>query len=504
MLCEVLTAAAKLIIVLQVAQGPVAELDASDRARDIDAKVWFNAQPVRLFEPPNIALIHFWSVRSAEEPKFSNLLNRLQERYADRRLLIIGLTEDDRKQAERFIRRRSAKYKIGAESESQRRYQVRDLPAFFLINLKEQRILWHKEGKSITPEDVTQAVSAYLGQADGADRSARLAQEEESDRSLIQARAANAEEALAGSVNELLTGPVERAIEPEDLAPITDFYEIHLPSDPDGPDAVSEIQARALALGFGDESGLGKLAASGRLSEEARLEVQDRLLSALSEDPSPNVRMWGAVSLGRFVGRPGDNELLSSLKQLQKSEADEMVKGRLQEAIDRIDPSAPAAIKQSLNRPSAYGLRRELANNAEKASTRWADANGYLKTVGGKPTAQLLSEYWSMPDGSTDSERENAVIKRNAAIGEVHARITKLTATEQVNVHADLVRMLSNESDFATRRDLAITLWDLAKTSKNCAPQIVNELQAHLNVETDAHLVKPTITLILDDLRSNK
>ncbi len=492
------------LVVAEPTRGPTTPLDATDRAREVRAGAWFNAQPVHLFQTPRLALIEFWSVGSPESRRLVGCLNRLNRTYTDGRLTIIALTEDDKGRVASFIRRQRVSYKVGADSRSADDYGVRELPSVFLVDLKEQRVVWHGEGRGLDPKQLEAAVSAQVGRADGADRSARRAAEEEADRALIMARGAESERLLSGNVDAILSSrPAEEPLQPADLQPLDEFYEANLPTDALGPDAPSESYSRLLAAGAGDESGYGKLAASGRLSEDARLDVQERLLSMVRGDPNGGVRMNAAVNLGRFVGRQGDGALLEALREVYDLESDAFVRGRIQEAIDRIAP-ATATVKETLDRPSAYGLRRQLASQSDPASSRWADAHAYSKTVAAKGIGELLKDYWATPDGAAEPDRENAILKRNAALLQVSRRIPTLSAEDFSAVQSNFVRMLGSESDVGNRRDVVLGLWELAKKG-GASPraEITHSLEEHLPRESDQYLVAPTIKTILDDLKPN-
>jgi hypothetical protein len=479
---------------------PVASLEDADRAQEIHAKVWFNAQPVRLFEPTKAVLIEFWSVGSAESHRLIKTLNRLQNRYLDGRLLVVGLTSDERRRVEVFLRRRQVQYKVGAESDSAASYGVKEFPSLFLVDLKLQRVLWRAEGPAIEGKDIDAVVAAFLGSPEGSDRSARRAVEEETDRSLTLSRGAASERALEETVDTVLAlRPPEDLLQPEDLWPIDDFYERQLPSDTLGADAASDRFARSLAI----SGGYGKLDATERLSEEARLDVEERLLSILGDDPDPSVRLFAAATLGRKVGRQNESGLLQSLRELHEREPNAAVQGRIQEAVDRISPHTPAEVRERLEKPNAQMLWRQMADSTDPVSSRWGDAYAYQQTVRAKALPELLGDYWASAESGTDVQQENAAVKRLSAVLEINRRRVSLSEAERNQVQGDFLRMLSSEPDSYIRRNAVLGLWELAKEpGGKRRREITQSLERHLPVEADPYLVTPTIKLLLDDLKS--
>ena len=79
------------------AQATDVKTESYPRSSEVYAGAWFNVQPVRLYSPPRVVLLEFWSVGSEESRALVEPLNALQGTCAERGLLIVALTEDDPK-----------------------------------------------------------------------------------------------------------------------------------------------------------------------------------------------------------------------------------------------------------------------------------------------------------------------------------------------------------------------------------------------------------------------
>ena len=140
-----------LMLVLGVSSPLTAEeapAGAPARAPEIEAKCWSNAQPVRLYDAPKLVLLVFWSSRSRESRELLETLEPLHEGFGPKGLLVVGLTSDDCGEAERFIHlQKTVKYKLGAESGSEKPYKVDELPTVVLVDSSDQRIVERWSGR---------------------------------------------------------------------------------------------------------------------------------------------------------------------------------------------------------------------------------------------------------------------------------------------------------------------------------------------------------------------
>ncbi|MEK6676689.1 MAG: hypothetical protein AABZ47_13685 [Planctomycetota bacterium] len=484
--------------------GPITSTDDPDRAHEIRAKSWLNAQPVRLFDSPKVALVAFFATGSSDSEKLLKSLNRLHQRYStEKHLLVVGLTAEDCQRTEAYLRRKRLRFKVGCGSDTAQQYSAKAMPLVILVDLKQQRVLWRAEGTGIEAREMEAAVAARVGLPGDADRSARLAAAELADRGVYMAHAEEVLRTVEDTVGAILVSrPTGEPLQPEDLLPIAELYEQNLPSDPLGPDARSESLARSFLTGAQEETGYGMLAASGRLSEESRREVQDRTLSILEDDPDMGVRLNAAINLGRLIGRQGDAELLEALRSLNQSERHPLVRGHIRAAIDRINPQTSAEIRKALDSPTTLDRLRKLRNCADPSSSRWAQAHSYRQTITAKSISELLTDYWSIADGTTDLERENASLMRFSAVTEITNRIESIQEPERIELQSNLTRMISHETDSWTRIGIFKGLQEIAKKSTPAQrEEIIQTLSAHLPDHRDPYRAGPMLEFIVDDLR---
>ena len=256
-----------------------------ERAAEIDAKCWFNAQPVRLHDPTRLILLEFWSVRSRESRGFVEVLAKVYEAYRDGRLLIVALSEDKCEDARDFIHREKIPYKAGAESRSPEEYGIKELPGVVLIDPKDLRIVARWSGREVKGKAITKAIQDFLGPPQGsAPSSGALPQ---ADMELYFARIAETDGQLASITSKILA--IDGEIGPEGLSVLQRFYQDNQPENPSDDNAVTRAQGVARsAIVDSEEAGYEKLFASGRLSEAGKTAVQDSVLQIAEKDPAPN------------------------------------------------------------------------------------------------------------------------------------------------------------------------------------------------------------------------
>jgi hypothetical protein len=485
-----------------LAQVPAPSFWSSDVVPEIEAKVWLNPQPARLYPKSVYALVVFWSSTSPLPAPMVKSVNDLHLRHRDGRLMVVGLSEDKAKRVEQVLRRDKIKFKVGAESRSAKKFGVTETPAVVLVDLKSREIRWKAQGAQLEAQTLRRAVTDLLGDPEGHDRSARLAAEEDANRSLAATRGAAAEVEVATITEEILSDTAEQPwIEPEDLAALDEFYERHLPSDPDRPGARSENLARMYAMGQDGDKGYGGLYKSGRLSDASKAYVRERLLSIAQEDPSQRQSTLNTLRLQ--VGADA-SDALDEMRAMRAAEPDRWVRAAWDQTIDSLDPSPSPEVQARLHRPKhAWQLGRMLKNEANPRESRWSDAQAYYETRIQRSTAELLADYRSFSDSEDEALRENAVLKRSFSIETIAERSEQGKTADVPGLATGLLETLGSESDHLIRTNMVEALLSLAKrASPNERQQVVSGLERHLPAESDPYLVRPMVEQAIEDLRA--
>lgn len=483
-----------------LAQGPAPSFGSSDVVPEVEAKVWLNPQPAHLYPKSVYALVVFWSATSPLPAPMVKSVNDIHRRYGDGRLMVIGLSEDKTKRVEQYLRREKIKFKVGAESSSAKKFGVTETPAVVLVDLKAREMRWKAQGGALEAKTMRQAITDLLGDPEGQDRSARLKAEEDADRSLVRTRGAEAESEVATITEQVLSETAQQPwIEPEDLAALDEFYERHLPSDPDRPGARSENLARLYAMGGDGDSGYGGLYKSGRLSDSAKAYVRERLLSMAQEDPS--MRQSALTTLRLQVGADA-SDALDRMRAMRAAEPDRWVRAAWDMTIDPLDPSPTPEVQARLHRPKNAGRLYRMLRNESDAS-RWSDAQAYYETRFQRSTEQLLADYHSFPNVEDEALRENAVLKRSFAI-ETIAELSEQGKTADVpGLATGLLQTLGSESDPTIRTSTVEALQALAKrASPNERQQVISGLERYLPAESDIYLARPMVEQAIEDLKA--
>lgn len=486
------------------AQNPTPTLMSPQVAPEIEAKVWLNPQPARLYPKSVYALVAFWSDSRPLPPKILKSVDDLYRRYGDGRLMVVGLSEDKAKRIEQLVRREKVKFQIGAESPSAEKFGLKETPAVVLIDLRAREIRWKGEGEQLNASALREGVSTVLGDPEGHDRSARLAEEEAANRNLISSRGVEAETAVSNVTAQILAETTQQPwVEPEDLATLDDFYDRNLPSDPDHPAAPSENLARMYAMGADGDSGYGGLYKSGRLSDSAKAYVRERLLSMAQDDPDPSNRINAVGTIGRQIG--GDaGGMCDEMRAMRDAEPEPAVRGIWNSTIDHVDRSPSPEVQARRNRPTnANKLRRMMHNEAHRNPGRWSDAQAYYETRLQRSTAQLLADYRSFSDTQDEVQRENAVLKRSFAIDTIAERIDDGKTNDDPSLATELFQTLGGESDYAIRSH---TVQALASMGKRASPgerqQIISWLKQYLPAESDPYAARPAVEQAIEDLKA--
>lgn len=485
-----------------LAQGPAPTSGSPDVVPEIEAKVWLNPQPAHLYPKSVYALVVFWSARSPLPTPIVKAVNDMHRRHRDGRLMVVGLTDDKAKRVEQFLRRDKIKFKVGAESSSAKKLGVTETPAVVLVDLKAREIRWKAQGAQLEAPALRRAITDLLGDPEGHDRSARLADEEGADRRLIATRGAAAKAEVATITEQVLSETAQLPwIEPEDLATLDEFYEGHLPSDPDRPDATSEKLARMYAMGQDGDSGYGGLYKSGRLSDSAKAYVRERLLSMAQEDPS--ARRNALTTLRLQVGADA-SDAWDRMRAMRAAEPDRWVRAAWDGTLDPLDPSPSPEVQARLNRPKhSWQLGRMLSHESDPKASRWSDAQAYYETRLQRSTQELLADYRSFPDSEDEALRENAVLKRSFSIETIAERSERGKTADFPGLATELLQTLGSESDHYIRTNTVEALRSLAKrATPNERQQIVSGLERYLPAESDPYLARPMVEQAIEDLRA--
>lgn len=473
-----------------------------DPAPEISAKWWFNAQPVRVYTPPEGILLGFWSARWPQSERFVKTLNKLYQTHRDGRLLIVALTEDDAVSAQEMIRSWDIRFKVGAESSAGGAYGVKGAPVAMMIHPRERQIRWVGYGDQLDEAALSSLMENWFMGPDKSWRSAERWTQERVDWTLLEAHADEGLQIVEAIVADILAGkPEHELLEPEDLAPLDAFYEAGLPSDPALPEAPSDELVRCeYVVGWhhGEPGAYATLYGSGRLSEAARIAVRNRLVSVVKNDKS--CRLGALASLGKGVGHPGDEWLRSELTALRDQTNDPFARGSIQRALDRLDPAIPPAVTDP---PDALDLLRKINNLDDPGSSPWAEGHAYKLSAPDTPTQQLIENYWASLGGDTEIERENRLLKRWGVAGEMEHRALGDRRGADPPQARVLVDMLHREPERRIRLPLVGALYELGKKgTPEDRNSTIESLEQWLSVEPDRYWLRAKIEYTIKELRA--
>jgi hypothetical protein len=477
------------------------EKPASERAAEINAKCWFNAQPVRLHDAPKLILLEFWSARSRESREFMEVLAKEYEASRDGRLLVVALSEDKCEDARDFIRREKILYKVGAESHSAKDYNIEELPGVVLIDPKDLRIVARWSGREVKAKTIAKAIQDFLGPPKGTVPSSGALPYAELQ--VLSARVAEMDDQLATITSQILA--MDGEIGPEALSPLDQFYAQNVPEDPDLDDGVTRAQGVARSAIVGD-LGYEKLFASGRLSEAAKTAIRDRVLEIAAKDPS--VRIQGVGALRRFIGRPGDPVVLEGLRGMLARETEgpaaPIFRAAIDHALEELDPTRAAAKRQDRwTQPIALKVLRMLKESPDPASSVWADAHAYKQTVSKRTTEQLIEDYRAFPDPPDDEVGlQNAALKRAAATTEILHRMAREEIRDLRLIKDHFARALVEEPDPFIRKYVA---WSGLRTiaqggDSGLRAEIVDLFEKRFPLEPDRD-VKAMLEIAISELK---
>lgn len=139
-----LSAALLVFLVIGCVHGNAQEQDPIGmKAPEILAELWFNTDrtPSLAELQGQFVVVEFWPTWCKPCLKYSQHLNELHEKYADKGVSIIGLTYEDPAIVKPFLQQKTMKYIVGAGSPSSKAYGVNGIPHAFLIDPKGT-IIW--------------------------------------------------------------------------------------------------------------------------------------------------------------------------------------------------------------------------------------------------------------------------------------------------------------------------------------------------------------------------
>jgi len=104
-------------------------------APEINAKYWMNAPALTLKAlQGKIVVVEFWATWCPPCRKSIPHLIELQKKYAEKGIVIIGLTNEPKEKVEPFAKELSMDYAIGGASTSGKDYGVTGIPTAFIVD----------------------------------------------------------------------------------------------------------------------------------------------------------------------------------------------------------------------------------------------------------------------------------------------------------------------------------------------------------------------------------
>jgi|GEM_PF-3141492 len=464
------------------------------RTHEIRAECWFNAQPVRLFDPPRLVLLEFWSVRSRESRRFASSLDKLHQFFKDKGLLVVGLSSDECRYTENLLRHEKITYKMGGESDSAKKYGVEQFPTVVLIDVAKQKVVERWAGKEVSVEAVAKAVRNILGPPRGTSPGG-LTHE---GASVMHAIAADAGANIADITENILA--TEGEIGAESLEPLERFYQANMLDDPTREDAEARGAriARMSILGLDGDVGYAKLLSTGRLSEAGKAAVRDRVLEMAANDPNPGVRVMAIGALRKNLGQPGDPVLLDALRRMRASETDSILQAGLDHAIRELDP----ATREKTLSHNTRTLARELMRSPDPMATPWAEAYAYIQSKTQRSVPELLQDYETFVDPSDDEiGRQNATLKRTVAIDEILTRVERGEVQDLRDLENNVGRSLPREPDEWVRlRQIGLLNVIAERGGRALRAEVMELFKKELSTDTSGY-DRAAMEVYLEDLK---
>ncbi|GJQ26026.1 MAG: hypothetical protein HBSAPP02_10580 [Phycisphaerae bacterium] len=448
----------------------------------LDSVEWFNTErPVSwqtLRGRP--VLLEVWATWCFVCLKQVPKLNALQRKYADRGLVVIGVTDESAERAYAYIKRYQMEYVVCT---NQKHVGVRALPTTILIDGNGTEVL--REVGEISTRRLESALSKMpkLGEKSLIQLGAmvgfvpnRPASAKGFDEAALNIEIDHfIEQIEAGKVDE-----VERGIKH-----IMSFYQANLPAGGWPGDSQCRLFLMGALFDLLTPMKARNLNAGISLLGDELLDTFD-----LTE-PDWEVRAEKARKVGKVL-RPGNSRAINVLSQAERTETHPLVRYALMESLSRLDKTRPPVIRP----PSKWEIAsKKHAVASRKWTTRWFGASGeykafddYVRDMEARMTtadmevllSKLMSDY-AVHSGMSELD----LLVRYFILDQLSAIPYSRTVTEsdRCRIQKWLLSLLRHhEPDWRIRLHLLLTL-DYWKFDCLAMPELIYVLDERMRSE---------------------
>jgi len=145
MLKKSLIFVAAIAIVISACQVSYAKADKDLTGQafiEITAENWLNSEPIKIESlKGKIVVAEFWATWCPPCKKSIPHLIELNEKFKDKGVVIIGLTDENKETVEPFVKSMNMTYPVAVGSRSGNEYGVTGIPTAFIIS-REGKIVW--------------------------------------------------------------------------------------------------------------------------------------------------------------------------------------------------------------------------------------------------------------------------------------------------------------------------------------------------------------------------
>jgi thiol-disulfide isomerase/thioredoxin len=118
------------------------ELQAGAAAPEIKVAEWINSEALTLAGlKDKVAVVEFWATWCPPCRKSIPHLIELADKYKDKGVVVIGLTDEPKEKVEPFAKQMKMTYPVGVGSTSSREYGVSGIPHAFVV--VGGKVVWH-------------------------------------------------------------------------------------------------------------------------------------------------------------------------------------------------------------------------------------------------------------------------------------------------------------------------------------------------------------------------